>query len=182
MGSIINLIRRQYEKQMEQKWYESYYLIDCHGTIIRPNHNNPLPNKLDFYDFAKSSLQLLTKRSDIRIILYTSSHDYQIRNYINILRMYDIEFDYINDNPEIGEGDYGDYTYKPYFDIYLDDKAGFDAENEWVDIYNWLKEDNRPNIKWKSSIRERRRTEYFLAKNKEKFLWKKNINKEISIK
>jgi hypothetical protein len=164
MGNIINVISRQCKKQMAQKWYETYWLIDMHGVIIRPNHKDELPNKLAFYDFAQRSLQLLTARSDIRTILYTCSHDYQIRHYVNLLREYSIEFDYVNDNPEIGEGDFGDYTHKPYFDVYLDDKAGFDAENEWYDIFRWLREDKRPDEKWRNKIRDKRRIDYLLKK------------------
>ena len=164
MGNIINVISRQHNKQMMQHWYETYWLIDMHGVIVRPNHKNELPNRLDFYDFAQRSLQLLTARPDIRTILYTCSHDYQIRYYVNLLREYSIEFDYVNDNPEIGEGDFGDYTHKPYFDVYLDDKAGFNAEDEWYDIFRWLREDNRPDEKWRSEIRDRRRIDYLLKK------------------
>jgi len=164
MGDILNLIQRQHNKQMTQQWYETYWLIDCHGVIIRPNHRDELPNRLNYYDFAKRSLKLLTARTDIRMILYTCSHEYQIKHYTNLLSMDDIEFDYINDNPEIGEGDYGDYTHKPYFDVYLDDKAGFDAEAEWYDIFRWLREDKRPDEHWRNPIRERRRTDYLLKK------------------
>ena len=166
MGSIIKIIEKRYEKQMRQQWYETYWLTDLHGTIIRPNYNNPLPNKLDFYDFAQRSLQLLTARPDIRTILYTCSHDYQIRHYVNLLREYSIEFDYINDNPEIGEGDYGDYTHKPYFDVYLDDKAGFDAETEWREIWKFLREDKQPDERWRSEIRDKRRIDYLLKKRR----------------
>ena len=119
MGKIIDVIHRQCNKQHLHNWYETYWLIDMHGVIIRPNHKDDLPNKLDFYDFTQRSLQILTNRPDIRMILYTCSHKHQIRHYVNLLEMADIEFDYINDNPEIGEGDYGDYTHKPYFDLEL---------------------------------------------------------------
>lgn len=33
-----------------------------------------------------------------------------------------------------------DFGAKPYFDICLDDKAGFEAEKDWEGIYNTLKE------------------------------------------
>lgn len=169
MGDIIDVIQRQYDKQMKQQWYESYFLIDMHGVIIRPNHKDELVNRLDFYDFAQRSLQMLTNRPDIRTILYTCSHDYQIRHYVNLLGLHNIEFDYINDNPEIGEGDYGDYTHKPYFDVYLDDKAGFNADEEWYDIFTWLRKDKRPDERWRNPIRDRRRTNYLLEQeNKRK--------------
>lgn len=164
MGKIIDVIHRQHEKQMKRQWYETYWLIDCHGCIIRPNHKDELPTKLDFYPFALKSLKLLTGRSDIRMILYTCSHDYQIRHYVNLLEEYSIEFDYINVNPEIGENDFGCYDKKPYFDVYLDDKAGFDAENEWEDIFNFLRTSIRPDEKWRNPTRDIRRTDYLLKK------------------
>ena len=74
--------------------------------------------------------------------------------------------DYINDNPEIGEKDFGCYDEKPYFDVYLDDKAGFDAEVEWRDIFNFLREDRRPDERWRNPIRDRRKTNYLLKKGK----------------
>jgi hypothetical protein len=162
MGDIIDVIERQFDKQMRQQWYETYWLIDMHGVIIRPNHKDDLPNRLDFYPFALDSLVLLTNRSDIRMILYTCSYDYQIRHYINLLRLHHIEFDYINENPEIGEGDVGCYDAKPYFDVYLDDKAGFNAEVEWRNIHDFLREDKRPDERWRNPIRERRKTNYLL--------------------
>ena len=168
MGDIIDVIERQYDKQMRRQWYETYWLIDMHGVIIRPNHKEDLVNRLDFYDFAQRSLQMLTNRPDIRTILYTCSHDYQIRHYVNLLGMADIEFDYINDNPEIGKGDYGDYTHKPYFDVYLDDKAGFNSEVEWYDIFNFLREDKRPDERWKNPIREERKNIYLYQRAVEK--------------
>ena len=158
MGAIIDVIWRQYKKQITNQWYESYFLVDMHGVISRPHHGEW---KLDFYPLALPSLKLLTNRPDIRVILYTSSYPEQIEFYVNELEKLGVEFDYINENPEIGEGDVGCYTEKPYFDIYLDDKAGFDAENEWKDIYEFLREDKRPDESWRNPIREKRRQEYY---------------------
>jgi len=158
MAAIINVIQRQYEKQMRNKWYESYFLVDMHGVISRPHHDKL---KLDLYPFALESLSLLTNRSDIRMILYTSSNEYQILYYTIQLEKLGVEFDYINDNPEIGEGDVGCYDKKPYFDVYLDDKAGFDAETEWWDIWKFLREDKRPDELWRNPIRDKRRQEYY---------------------
>lgn len=161
MGKIIDVIRRQYEKQIKNKWYESYFLIDMHGVITRPHHNKLM---LDLYPYALESLSLLTNRSDIRMILYTSSHEFQILYYIRQLEKLGVEFDYINVNPEIGEDDFGCYKHKPYFDVYLDDKAGFDAEIEWWDIWKFLREDKQPDENWRNPIRDKRRKEYNIRK------------------
>ncbi|KKN04190.1 hypothetical protein LCGC14_1099810, partial [marine sediment metagenome] len=98
----------------------------------------------------------LSDREDIRLILYTSSYPDQRQNYIDQLAELGIEFDYINENPEIRSyEDFGYYEEKPYFDVYLDDKAGFDPEDEWVEIYEFLKENPAPPSKWKNPNRRR---------------------------
>ena len=49
--------------------------------------------------------------------------------------------DLINNNPEFKKTDICDFTEKFYFDILLDDKAGFEGEKDWKDIYNFLIEE-----------------------------------------
>ena len=43
-----------------------------------------------------------------------------------------IEFSYINENPEVaGKTEWGDFDTKMYANVLLDDKAGFDPEEDW---------------------------------------------------
>jgi len=51
-----------------------------------------------------------------------------------------INFDYVNENPEIPtnmEG-YGNYDKKPYMNVLFEDKAGFLGEYDWSDVYHYL--------------------------------------------
>jgi hypothetical protein len=140
---------------MKNHWYESYWIVDMHGVITRPNHEIRHP-KINFFPYAKETLQLITKREDIRLILYTSSYPDQVEDYIRQLKECEIEFNYINENPEIRSfEDFGYYEDKPYFDIYLDDKAGFDAENDWKDLYEFLLSVQTPDVSWKNPKRRR---------------------------
>ena len=41
------------------------------------------------------------------------------------------------ENPEIESNRYANFTKKFYYDILLDDKAGFEP-NDWFEIYNFL--------------------------------------------
>ena len=44
----------------------------------------------------------------------------------------DIKFDYLNENPEcLTESHQGDYSKKFYFNLLLDDRAGFDYTTDW---------------------------------------------------
>ena len=58
---------------------------------------------------------------------------------IKNLSEYNIKIDFFNNNPEAKNTEYGDFTVKPYYNILLDDKAGFDPEEDWRIIYNFLK-------------------------------------------
>lgn len=173
--AILKVLERQYKKQMKNKWYESYVIVDMHGVITRPNHKVRLP-KLDFYPFALRTLSILSEREDIRLILYTSSYPDQRQNYIDQLKDIGIEFNYINENPEIRSvEDFGYYEEKPYFDVYLDDKAGFDPEIEWVGIYDFLRENKPPPVEWKNPMR-RRLTKKELANLRRHFVIFKEVN------
>ncbi|MBT6051753.1 MAG: hypothetical protein HOG49_33535 [Candidatus Scalindua sp.] len=155
MGKIIDVLARQHEKQMLYHWYESYWMIDIHGVICHPNYDLD-KLELNFVNkFACTCLQMLTLRDDTRLILYTSSYPDQILEYLKILEGHHIKFDYINENPEVRSyEDFGYYENKPYFDIYLDDKAGFHP-NEWLDIIQFLSCNSAPNPEWKNPNRKR---------------------------
>ena len=160
MGSILKVLQRQHHKQMERKWYETYWMVDMHGVIIHPDYSHTIA-PLVFYPYALASLNILTSRPDIRIILYTCSHEDQINHYVQKLKEQGIKFDYINVNPEIGgKDDFGCYDKKPYFDVYLDDKAGFDPDVEWRNIFNFLTLTDQPKEEWKNPVREERRKIY----------------------
>ena len=53
----------------------------------------------------------------------------------------DIYFDYINENPECNNSNYACFDNKFYFDIGIDDRFGFDAKNDWVELYGELVKD-----------------------------------------
>lgn len=154
MGSILKVIEHQHRKSMKNHWYESYWMVDFHGVISIPNYEIQEMH-IDFPDGAEEALRLLSNRIDIRLILYTSSYPDQVKKYLKLLEDLDITFDYINENPEIRSyEDFGYYDTKPYFDVFLDDKAGFDPE-EWPDILKFLQTCDIPDKEWINSRRRR---------------------------
>ena len=153
MSSIAKVLERSIEKAIKNQWYESYWLVDMHGVITKPT-NDEFDTDIHFYPYAHKVLQILTHRPDIRLILYTSSYPKQIFGYLENLEKYDIRFNYINENPEIrSDEDFGYYVDKPYFDIYLDDKAGFDPEEDWAELYAILCNQISPHPHWKNPKR-----------------------------
>jgi len=71
--------------------------------------------------------------------MYTCSHPKELDEYNSFFVKDNINFDYINENPEVMNTSYGYYENKPYINVLLDDKAGFSAETDWGLIRRFLK-------------------------------------------
>jgi hypothetical protein len=122
----------------ERGWEKTYWAFDIHGTILKPNYKRDEISR-EFYPHAIEVMQLLSKRTDIVKILYTCSYPHEIEQYIEYFAKHGIHFDHINKNPEVADGGYGYYNDKFYFNVLMDDKAGFDGETDWIEIKNLFK-------------------------------------------
>ena len=139
-------IDKMFKHAFEKEWYSTYWAFDIHGTILVPTFRK---NSYDaeFFPWAKETLQLISKRKDIIMLLFTSSYPEEIDHYIKVFNENDILFDYINSNPFINSsaGNFGYYKDKFYFNALFEDKAGFDPETEWYQIYSLLKQYENDN-------------------------------------
>lgn len=138
---ITDWIEKMFKHSFKKQWYETYFAIDVHGTIVIPDYRKSKNDDVIFYPYAKETLQLLTQREDIKIIMYTSSYPEEIDNYTKVFKSNNIHFDYINENPEIDstKGNFGYYVNKFYFNVLLEDKAGFRPDKDWKHIYDLFK-------------------------------------------
>ena len=123
---------------MEKRgWNTIYWAIDIHDTIVRANYSTTeLPT--DFCPFAKATLRQLSARKDCVLILFTCSHQKEIDQYLEFFDGQGIHFKYVNENPEVPNTTLGCFDDKFYTNLYLDDKAGFDADTDWQRIYKIL--------------------------------------------
>lgn len=125
----------------KKNWDKIYLAIDIHDTIVYGNYDkDKLPTK--FIGNAKKTLQYLSNRSDIELILYTCSHPKEIDKYLEFFKTNDISFKYINENLDIPNNALGCYDKKLYFNVLLDDKSGFDAEQDWDSVLKYVKSNN----------------------------------------
>ncbi len=136
---IKNAIYRAFEKKKKYGWgqWPLFWAIDLHDVIIPGTYTRNNDGK-EFFPYAKEALQLISKDPRMSIILWTSSHKQPIDEVIKWLNGYDIHINHINSNPECESNDLCCFDQKFYFDILLDDKAGFDAETEWEGVYSIL--------------------------------------------
>lgn len=136
---ISKAIETAFKKKMVRgwdKWPRMYWVIDLHDVIIPGTYTRNNENR-QFYPYAQEVLQWLTNRKDMCIILWTSSHDDAVMDILQWLAQNDVKFDYHNGNPECKNTELCDFKDKFYFDICLEDKAGFEPE-DWLVIKETL--------------------------------------------
>jgi hypothetical protein len=139
--SVINAINNFYFEKEKRNWNKGYFFFDIHGTILKPNYKyGDTPKEL--YPHAKETLQYLSDKEDVVMILYTCSHPNEIEEYLNLFKSFGINFKYVNENPEVQTqiNGYGCYDKKPYMNVLFEDKSGFDPNQEWEPILTKLKQ------------------------------------------
>lgn len=148
---ITKAVEIAFRKKMTRgwdKWPRMYWAIDLHDVIIPGTYTRNNENR-QLYPFANEVLQWITHREDMCPILYTSSHKDSIDDILTWLyNDYKIKFDYVNVNPECENHNLCDFSRKFYFDIMLEDKAGFNGMEDWkkiketlINIGEWDKKD-----------------------------------------
>lgn len=130
---ITRAIKTCLEAAKERGWEKTYWAFDIHGTILRPNYKRDEISR-EFYPLAIEVMKSLMQHKNIVKILYTCSYPHEIEQYLEYFAQHGIHFDYVNKNPEVANGGYGYYQDKFYFNVLLDDKAGFDGETDWKEI------------------------------------------------
>lgn len=136
--SILKSIKKGRDVQLEQGWEYIHWAIDVHNTIF-PSTKDKTYSDIKFYPYAKETLHFLTNLNDQNLILWTSTNNEIVYNYLlPKLEEYDISFNYFNRNPICINNHYACFDKKFYYDIMIDDKAGFDPETEWKTIYNYI--------------------------------------------
>lgn len=138
MKTIGDTIRSQYAIARSRGWDRTYWAVDLHSTVIKPNFKSNMAHQVEYYDDAREAMRAISERADARLIMYTCSWPTEIATYMTTFARDGIVFDWVNENPDVNSTDYGCYTQKPYFNILLDDKAGFDPGTDWVDIIQTL--------------------------------------------
>ena len=140
--NIIKSFEEAFKRAIEKNWETIYVLVDIHGTIFKPSYYKE--EKYEFYPYSRETLQLLTKNTKVKLILWSSTTKEALQDYNKIFRDNEINFNYFNCNPEVEalptDPNSSDFSSKFYFNVGLDDKFGFEPEKDWFSIYNYFLE------------------------------------------
>lgn len=131
--AITNALKKKYERNYPYL----YWCIDVHGVILEPTYKAKNEGS-NFYPLALETLKLISDDPENKIILWTSSFSEDIAYVDFDLEAYGIKVTYINCNPDCPNTETGNFKDKFYFDILLDDKAGFEPEIDWAIIKDKL--------------------------------------------
>lgn len=129
---ISHAIQNAFRKGRARGWDHVYFAFDIHDTILKANYSNTeLPTEI--YDTARPVLEYISGREDIIMIIYTCSHKHELKQYQEYFDNLGIKFKFANENPMVltNNHGYGNYDKKMYFDVLLEDKAGFIPETDW---------------------------------------------------
>lgn len=138
MSDIVKAIDRTYRWVEEHGPASTYWAIDFHSTVLKPTYSTE-GIATEFYHYAKEVLQMLSDSDEDVLIAYTSSQPYALLQYQNFFTSNGIKFKYGNENPEVKNSGHACFDNKFYFNVMLEDKAGFDPDEDWVRIYDYLK-------------------------------------------
>ena len=133
----MNFISHAFHKVQSRNWPFVYFAIDVHDTIFKGTYKKDNEGK-QFYPWAEQVLRNLSKNPKIKLLIYTSSHEQPARDVIKWLESHDIKIYALNDNPDHTGTHLCDFSKKFYFDILLEDKAGFEGWHDWFLIMKEL--------------------------------------------
>lgn len=154
--TILKWIKKMFAHAEAKQWFETYWSIDVHGTFSEPDYRKNV-KEISYYPLAKETLKLMSERKDIILIMSTSSYPEEIDIYMKQLKEDGIIFNYENENPEISsdKGSFGYYEKKYYFNVFFDDKSGFNPERDWKFLYEYFSTTKyRPEPTWDMKYKE----------------------------
>lgn len=138
MLTITQLYENALKTKERRGWDRIYIAVDIHETFMFPTYNSSRSES--YYPWSIATLKQLSDDPEVILILWTCSSDSHCSEYLEDFKFYRINFNYLNENPEIQNTEYACFDKKMYTSMILDDKAGFDPLVDWQEFYNTLRQ------------------------------------------
>ena len=97
---IAKAFEAAFNRKREKAWEKIYVVVDIHDTILRASYG--AEETYDYLPYARKALQVLSCRDDICLILWSGCYPDRLAAYRERFAQDGIHFDYINENPEVG--------------------------------------------------------------------------------
>lgn len=120
----------------KKNWTKIYVLIDIHETMMLPTWSKTMSS--EFYPMALETLRLMSEDPEVCMILWSCSKREDLELYKNHFDAHQVNFNYINENPECKSTDYADFESKLYCDVGIDDKFAFMPREDWPAIHEYF--------------------------------------------
>lgn len=132
---------KAFEVMQSKGWDSIAVAVDLHDTVFKPTYSEELAT--EFFPNAKETLQLMSQDPRIKMYMYTCTPQNLRLQYKKVLAENGIVIETtpgpVMDSMGIKANAYQDYNTKPYFNVLLDDKAGFDPDHDWVFLLTYFK-------------------------------------------
>ena len=120
---IHNAIRKAYEQLELRNWDKIYIALDIHGTVADSDYHSV---STELYRTAIQPLREISRLPEVSIILFSCCYEENYEHYVKLLAENGIKIDGFNKNAAVQNTKTGCFDSKFYFNILIDDKAGFD--------------------------------------------------------
>lgn len=139
MKNIGDILDYQVEKMEECGCFTVFVAVDWHDTLV-PAFSS---DEYALYPFAEEALKILSDRDDIKLILSSHTEDSLSEAFIHGLReKFGINFNSYNENKD-KPTEIECVNQKFYYNVLIDDKAGFDPKSDWWILYcHLMRKDN----------------------------------------
>jgi hypothetical protein len=134
---IIRTFQREIDKMNSRGWDKIYVLVDIHDTVFKATYRKE--ENYEWFPFAKDALREMSDNPRISLILWSSTHEEELAKYLEYFEDNGIHFDMANLNVETANTELSSFDYKTYFNVGIDDKFGFEPEEDWKKIADFFK-------------------------------------------
>ena len=134
---IEDAIYRAFKSAKNKNWNVIYFAIDLHETCLVANYGKGSYKWIS--NTAREVLKKISDRKDCKIILWSSVYADEESDIIKFFNEAGINVLAFNNNPEVKNTASGNFDTKFYFNILIDDKAGFNWQEDWDRISEYLK-------------------------------------------
>ena len=140
---ILDSINNAYRIMRERKWDTLYWAIDLHGVCLKSTYVSSQHEWISADAIA--GLQAIATQPENKIILWSAVHETEKQAIIDKFSEKGIKITGFNRNPEVFNTSTSNFNEKFYFNVLLDDKAGFDYMTDWNAIIRFyaIKHANR---------------------------------------